>query len=120
MFEHCGLLFVPGVVDQHIFLFPIMMVFSTTMTSTTPTLLPEAEQTVVNPRYKRNLSPDQIKQVLLALLAGHAWDAYNQPILQCRIFSDVGKRFGITQQLPHCIWNIAFAIAWDFGKRAIT
>jgi hypothetical protein len=102
MFEHCGLMSVPGAVGQHIFFFHSVVNISTTMAEPTPPPAPEEEQNVVvNPRHTRNLPPAQIKQVLLAFLAGCSWIANNQPILRGGIFRDVGDCFGITQQLPY-------------------
>jgi hypothetical protein len=81
------------------------------MAETTPPPLPETEQTVVvNPWHKRNLFPDEIKQVLLTPLAGHG----QSTILRGGIFVEVGQRFGITQQQPHGTCNTALVVARVF------
>jgi hypothetical protein len=65
------------------------------------------------------LLSDEIKTVILALLAGRAWRSNNQPIPRRGIFSDVGKGWGVTQQLPLHEWNIALAIARVYLKKGL-
>jgi transposase-like protein len=90
------------------------IVFSSTMADTTtpPPPLPEtAEPTVevVNPRRKPNLTPDEIKRVISALLVGSERDADNHhpPILRRGIFSEVAQRFGVSRSQIHRIWKRA-------------
>jgi hypothetical protein len=78
------------------------------MAETPPPPLPEAEQTeVVNPRRKRNLTSDEIKQVIAALMVGCSWKADQQPLLRRGIFKEVGLRFGLSKCQLHRIWKRA-------------
>jgi hypothetical protein len=85
------------------------------MANMTPPPSEEEEQNVVaNPWRKQNFTPDKVKQVISAPLAGCAWIANNQPILPGGIFSKVGQCFGVTQQQPHITYNTAVAVVCKF------
>jgi hypothetical protein len=78
------------------------------MADATPPPLPEAEQVVVvNPRSKRNLTADEVKQVIAALLVGCSWDDDRQPILWRGIFKEVGLRLEMSRTQLHRIWKRA-------------
>jgi hypothetical protein len=62
---------------------------------------PPLPELVVNLPCKQKLSPDKVKEVILAFLVCWQWSGNNQPILWHGIFREVGQHVGITRQQLH-------------------
>jgi hypothetical protein len=78
------------------------------MAETTPPPAPEEEQNVVvNPRSKQNLTPDEINEVISALLVDCLWSDDKLPFLWCGILCKVGFCFGVSTRQLQCMWKRA-------------